>query len=163
MDLVIEPAVVLAVLGDVDHALEAAIERGVKNPALRLRAAFHRNLAERLVPARLRRGLHRLEAPLRNLPLQILLRLLHADERNAIAKLQRPCVCTRGRDHALSSPASSILQLDRRAELAIDIRLHAVESLFAADRVAAFDLQVSRHAGSPAQLRPSPSGNVKRK
>src|SRR5437867_171522 len=46
MHFVIESAVILTVLGDVDHAFIRAIERRVKDPLLFRRAAFDLNLAE---------------------------------------------------------------------------------------------------------------------
>ena len=52
VDLVIESAVVAAIFGDVDHAFEAAIERGVEDFALRFCAALDRDLTESFVPAR---------------------------------------------------------------------------------------------------------------
>ena len=55
MDLVIESTVIAAVFRDVDHALEAAIERGVEDFALRFRAAFDCDLTESFVPARVGR------------------------------------------------------------------------------------------------------------
>ena len=90
VNLVIERAVVTSVLGDVDHALVGAIERGVEHAALRLRAALDLDLAEHFVPTILRGALDLVEAPCGNFLLQIRLRLLDADERDAVAELQRP-------------------------------------------------------------------------
>ena len=84
----IESAVVLAVFGDVDHALEAAIERGVEDFALRFGAAFDCDLTERLVPARLGRVFDVAQSPCGNFAAKILLCLLNADEGNAVAKFE---------------------------------------------------------------------------
>ncbi len=50
---VVESAVVLAVLSDLDHALGTAVERGVEDFALCFCAPFNLDLSERLIPASL--------------------------------------------------------------------------------------------------------------
>ena len=89
VDLMIESAVVAAVFGDVDHALEAAIERGVEDFALRFCAAFDCDLTESFVPARAGCVFYGVEVPCGNFVAKILLCLLRADEGNAVAKIER--------------------------------------------------------------------------
>ncbi len=67
--LVVERTVVLAVFGDVDHALVAAVERCVENPALRGRAALDLDLAQDLIPPLLRGAFHLFKRPAGNLRL----------------------------------------------------------------------------------------------
>ena len=72
----IESAVVAAIFSDVDHALEASIEGGVENFALRFSAAFHRNLAEGFVPSFPSCILYSFKSPVWNFPPEIFLCLL---------------------------------------------------------------------------------------
>src|SRR5271170_5275856 len=153
MDLMIERAVVAAVLSNIDHALKAAIESGVEDPALRFGATFDCDLAQGFVPPRLSRILDSFKAPRRNFAPQVFLRLLNADKGNAVAKVQRFRVG--GGDHPPSSIVGFRLEGHRRAKFAVDISLHSAKAFFASDYVAVLRLQITRqpvgkHNRSPA-------------
>ena len=72
------PAEVLPVFRDVCHATKRTVKRRVKNRALALAAANRADAPQRCVPFGARLGFHAVERPSRNLPLQVLPRLLFA-------------------------------------------------------------------------------------
>ena len=68
MHLMVESAVILSVLGDIDHAFIAAIKRSVKNALLFRRAAFDLDLAEHFIPTVPGGGFDFVKIPRREFP-----------------------------------------------------------------------------------------------
>ena len=95
------------------------------------RAAFHLNLAQHFVPAGFGAVFDLVEIPSRDFFLQILLRLFHAGERDAVAKFQN---FLRGlRRNQQPFPILTVARFHRhgRAELSVNIRLHGARREFA--------------------------------
>src|SRR5664280_2737722 len=145
MNLVIEAAVVPAIFRNVDHPLKATIKSGVEDPSLCFGTAFNNDLSQDLIPSSLCRIPDPVKTPLWNLAAQISLCLLHADERNTVSELERPCAWTKS-FHAI--PVAKVFQLERnrRAEFTIDKCLHVAEVLFTADRGSILSQQHTGHA-----------------
>src|SRR5689334_7873651 len=91
----IECTVIASILSDVDHPLIAAIQSGVEDAPLFRYASFNLDLAEHFIPAIASAALDGFEVPIWNFFVQVFLRLLNADEGNAIAEFQNLLVWRR--------------------------------------------------------------------
>src|SRR5277367_90952 len=132
MHPMIEPAVILAIFGDVDHPFGGAVKCGVKDPALGFCSSFHSDASKGAVPAGFCGFLHRLDSPGWNLPAQVFAGLFDTDEGDAVAEVQSTSALARC-GHAAMIPFDLHLERNRLAELSVYVRLHPTESLFATD------------------------------
>ena len=85
MHLLVEGAVILAVLSDIGNTRQHAVEGGVEDGALVFGSSLHFDFAQRLIPGRTRLRPRPIEVPCWDLALQVLTCLILADTGDADA------------------------------------------------------------------------------